>query len=393
MSPGYESLGRVLVGGGAEGRDRAYRAGIADGIRERRQLAEATWYDARTQAALLEAAERRERNAARQSLGAALTAGGLDPALAPLLVTGAASLADLTTAQAEQNDRRERTAARQGLGAALTAGGLDPELAPLLSLGVDYSALTEGADRAATRAIQSTLADATAPAPAREAAMETLHGYAPRQAAAPAAEAESDKPLLSEIILPGGKGRSVLHENIDWRSAFGAGSTVLQGVNAVLDYFGMGTPAPATRDAIQAIRELANATSIALRDDVGDRIPLAVQDILNEYAENPLPILRGEQMALQGLLTTRNYVQRATDDISRLLNYGGPHSATNRAKFMRSYRRLANMLADYDFLLDRAEEAGYPKVRLPSVNDPPPADEEPEDGWVQGDGFRYRVLP
>ena len=251
--------------------------------------------------------------------------------------------------QAERQAGREQ-AAQAAVARALEGAGFSPDLSSVVRSGADYRNLLEG--RQAER-------------------------QAEREQAAPAAV---PKPL-SEYVLPGGVGVRTLSDDIDWRSAFGLGSQILQGGNAVLDWFGMGAPAKNTAAAVQELKELAANTVIALRENLRDRPPAAIIQQLERYKEDPLPWLRGEELARKNFLTTHRYVKREMEDARRMLDSPGKKTPTRIGRLEDRYRRLAHLYANYNFLKQKMEEAD-------ALNAEPD-----EDGWVQGNGYRYRVAP
>ena len=395
----YTRLGQALLGGDTR-YEAAERAGLTDGLQQRKLASEISFLDARTQQALLAARADRDRRNAMTQLGEAVVSMGVPAAAAPLLQSGAASYADLADHRESRVAAEREQADRAAVARALESAGFSPQLSSIVRSGADYenlmqSRLTgqqaeqqaerEQADRAAVaRALESAGLSPQLSSIVRSGAdFENLmqSRLAGQQAGREQATEAADPKPLSEYVLPGGVGVRTLSDDINWRSAFGAGSQILQGSNAVLDWFGMGAPAQNTAAAVQELKELAANTVIALRENLRDRPPATIIQQLEKYKEDPLPWLRGEELARKNFLTTHRYVKREMEDARRMLDSPTEKTPTRSGRLEDRYRRLAHLYANYDFLKQKMDEAD-------ALNAQPD-----EDGWVTGNGYRYRMMP
>ena len=189
---------------------------------------------------------------------------------------------------------------------------------------------------------------------------------------------------LSEAILEGGEGVSIVPEGIVAEEGFGAEAMAKGGVNAMADFLGLGTPFVDNAIASNTLAELSARTQIALRADVpGGRPPVMVQELLARYAEDPAQLFRGDELGRINLRTTLESLKRSRDRAAQMLDSPTKKTPTRQGQLEEAYLGLSDTIADYERILESLDRSAA-QATGGEVAD--------EEGWATTpSGVRYRV--
>lgn len=414
---GYFSLGEALFGGGID-REGAYLEGLDTG-------SQINYRRAQTTNALAQARQRQQKAQATEKLGDALESMGLDRGMAPILQAEAGGdFKDLMTGRETQQGMDFRDilanpelspAERQGAGLALrgdpiTQGDVfgpgGEQILPDLFEGTFNPQVTAtgqaqiGADEALgdQRLAAAGLSDARAGRVPALIEADNALAYQ-RGTAGDLNQAKIDRPEdyfkagstvnvntpLSEAVLPGGEGQSIVSPGINAEEALGAEAVVKSGINSLVDFFGGGTPFVDNAVAQNTLAELSARTQIAMRADVpGGRPPVMVQELLARYAEDPAQLFRGDELGRINLQTTLESLRRSRDRARQMLDSPTKKTPTRQGALEESYLNLSDTIADYEMILDSLNRAAGIGAE---------ADTQPDaEGWQTApNGVRYRV--
>jgi hypothetical protein len=163
---------------------------------------------------------------------------------------------------------------------------------------------------------------------------------------------------LAEQILPGGKGTSIIPDNINIEEGFGAEAFLTGGVNAVADFAGIGTPFEDEARANEILGNLGVRTQIVMQARVPGRPSAFLLDLLNTYAEKPRQLFRGDEKAK---IRLRNTVATLNQDLQRTkdaLNSPTKKTPTRQGELEDALFALADLVADYEKILASLESGG-----------------------------------
>lgn len=356
------------------------------------------------------------------SLGEMLLGGGIDREGARLegLDIGSkikARQASTANALAQARLRVDEQEQREGLADAIESIGGPAEFATFIRAGVNPEQITGAMGDIQSQGFRTTISDAGVPFSERQAAAQAVEGkvvdpfqsvgtglfadvfdpsagvqvaptgqanigatQALEQERIAQAELRDEKRLhperfkssttinlgtsLSEAILPGGAGESIIPKDIDAEEAFGAESFFKGGANAFLDFLGAGTPFPKEAQANAVLGELSARIQIAMRADVF-RPNLQIQTLLARYAEDPRQLFRGDDLGRQNLTTTLASLKRSFGRIQDQLDSPTKKTPTRQGKLEQGLFALADTIADLEAVLeslnrtsDEADTAG-----------------------------------
>lgn len=167
---------------------------------------------------------------------------------------------------------------------------------------------------------------------------------------------------LSEEILPGGKGTSIIPEQFNAEEGFGAEAFFKGGVNALSDFIGLGTQFPDEAQANAVLGELSARIQIALRADVF-RPNVQIQGLLARYAEDPRQLFRGDDLGKQNLTTTLASLKRSLQRVKDQLNSPSKKTPTRLGRLEQGLFALADTTADLEKVLESLNKtSGEPEI-------------------------------
>ena len=161
-----------------------------------------------------------------------------------------------------------------------------------------------------------------------------------------ASDLDPDVPL-SEQILPGGKGESIIPKSFRAEEAFGAESFFKGGANAFTDFIGAGVFFPEAAEAKAVMGELAARIQITQRAEVF-RPNVQIQNLLKIYAEEPQQLFRGDELGRQNLTTTLNALKRSLKRAQIKLDSDVPKTRTITGKLEDAIFGFADTIADLE---------------------------------------------
>ena len=164
---------------------------------------------------------------------------------------------------------------------------------------------------------------------------------------------------LSDIVVPGGQGTSIVPDTLNAEKSFGAEGVVAHAANSISDFLGLGAVAPSAAQAQQVLNELSARTQIVLRNDVpGGRPPVIVQELLGRYAEDPAQLFRGDELATTNLQTTLDSLERTTANLKKQLDLPIKRTPSDQNKLVQAYMSYTDLVADYQKVLRSLRATG-----------------------------------
>lgn len=177
--------------------------------------------------------------------------------------------------------------------------------------------------------------------------------------------------LVEELLGEGGEGATIVPSDINAEEAFGAGSFLKGGVNAVSDFIGAGTPFEDEAQANEVLGNLAVRTQIVMQARVPGRPSQFLLELLGTYAENPRQLFRGDAKATLRLentvATLRQDLQRTKD----VMNSSVKKTPTRIAELQDALLSIADLVADYEAIL-QSVKAGQAQTPEEATQTPGP---------------------
>lgn len=194
---------------------------------------------------------------------------------------------------------------------------------------------------------------------------------------------------LSEQLLGEEGGVTVVPEGFDAESAFGAESFITTGINAVSDFVGIGNLAPAAAQAREVIGNLGVRTKLTMLaiQQGSNRTSKHLLDLMGTYAEKPMTLFRGDDLAVIRLENTIATLKREFERTKQKLDSPTKKTPTRQGDLEDKLFALADIVADYEAVLESIGNGG--NVVLQKAV----AGEVDKDGFtVTSAGSRFRLI-
>jgi hypothetical protein len=383
VAEGFQALGELLAGG--IDREGAFNEGRLAGAKSVEALAKAR----------IRVDEAQQRLEFKQSAIAA----GMEPAQADFLSTtfraGAGNVLQGSQALSEQFELGVRKSILDepdiGIGeinrrrSAIAGGGLlDPiQFGPGGELAVELLGPEAGGiDVTQTGAAQISADEALA----AKRVEQTLH---PERFRSPGTTVNIGDVPLSQQLLGEEGGVSVVPEGFEAESAFGAESFITTGINAVSDFFGAGNLAPAAAQAREVIGNLEVRTKLTMLaiQQGSNRTSKHLLDLMGTYAEKPMSLFRGDDLAVLRLENTIATLRREFERTKTKMDSPGKKTPTRQGDLEDKLFALADIVADYEAVLESINSGNNEKVQAAI------AGEVDEEGFTRtAAGSRFRLI-
>lgn len=176
---------------------------------------------------------------------------------------------------------------------------------------------------------------------------------------------------LSEQLLGEEGGVSVVPENFDAEAAFGAESFITTGINAVSDFVGIGNLAPAAAQAREVIGNLSVRTKLTMLaiQQGSNRTSKHLLDLMGTYAEKPMTLFRGDDLAVLRLENTIATLKREFERTKIKMDSPSKKTPTRMGDLEDKLFALADIVADYEAVLESIGDGSNEKVQSVLAND------------------------
>lgn len=192
---------------------------------------------------------------------------------------------------------------------------------------------------------------------------------------------------LSEQLLGEEGGVSVVPEGFDAESAFGAESFITTGINAVSDFVGIGNLAPAAAQAREVIGNLEVRTKLTMLaiQQGSNRTSKHLLDLMGTYAEKPMSLFRGDDLAVLRLENTIATLRREFERTKTKMDSPAKKTPTRQGDLEDKLFALADIVADYEAVLESINNGDNEKVQAVISGE---VDEEGFQSTAAGSRFR-----